>query len=245
MSYHLVDFVNPKKNNFDFDKLIIGKKIKTAQNNSKYYIYYNDGTPKEIYIRLPIIRLIYLLDNYKYNQISLPIYPSWDETSKFLKFIKKLEEYIKEYFSNNKEWTSLINKKNLLNFIKIRINNDVKITSNIKNKKISLSDFKINGQIDTVIKLSFIWANSGKIGLSSQMYQIKYLAPPDQLDINFIDTDTDTEDNNVLNYNQPKQHTQSEQSNQLKRIPPQIILKGIPSMKDLENAIKGLKPIKN
>ena len=39
------------------------------------------------------------------------------------------------------------------------------------------------------MKLTHVWANQTKIGLSSQIYQIKYYAPPEQLEINFIDTD--------------------------------------------------------
>ena len=36
-------------------------------------------------------------------------------------------------------------------------------------QKITLNDFKINGEIEMVIKVSFIWSNAEKIGLSSQL----------------------------------------------------------------------------
>ena len=52
--------------NFNFDNIIIGRKIEGAD-IGKYYIYYYDMEPKEIYLRLPRIRLIYNMDNYKYS----------------------------------------------------------------------------------------------------------------------------------------------------------------------------------
>ena len=189
MSYYLLDFES-YKNDFDFDNLIIGKKIKLDNNNSKYFIYYQteNENPKEIYIRLPRIRLIYNLANSKYNQLNIPIYPNWEQTNKFVDFMQKLESDIESCFANrSKEWVSILNKKNSLNFIKTSIYENFKITSDIENKKINLNDFQINGQIDIVIKISSIWNKNDKIGLSSQLYQIKYLAPPEQLDINFID----------------------------------------------------------
>jgi hypothetical protein len=60
------------------------------------------------------------MGNHKYNQISLPIYPNWDGTNRFIDFIKKLEQDIEGCFNKKnpkKEWNSLINKKNLLNLI--------------------------------------------------------------------------------------------------------------------------------
>jgi hypothetical protein len=248
MSYYLIDFTS-ENNDFNFDNLIIGKKIKINQDNSKYYIYYQNGesdVPKEIYIRLPIIRLIYQMGNYKYSQISLPIYPTWNGTTIFINFIKKLEQDIEDYFhkkntkNTKKEWSSLINKNNLLNLIKTRINDDIKITSNIENEKITLNDFKVNGQIDMVIKLSYIWSNSNKIGLSSHIYQIKYLAPPEQLNINFIDPEVPIKPIYSLS-NSPKISNYKpivmSELPSTKRMPTQI------QLKDLHKAIKDLKPI--
>ena len=89
MSYHLIDFTQDNID-FNFDNLIIGKKI-----NSKYYIYYltsnedNDviEEPKEIYIKLPKIRLIYKLGNSKYNQENIPLYTNYNLLNKFINFI--------------------------------------------------------------------------------------------------------------------------------------------------------------
>ena len=84
MSYHIFDF-NKEGNDksspqYNFDDVIIGKKIKIDIDNNIYYIYYNDMNltmaPKEIYIKLPKIRLIYSMANHKYNQIKIPIYPN-------------------------------------------------------------------------------------------------------------------------------------------------------------------------
>ena len=55
MSYYLYDF----EEEFDYDKLIIGDKIKLENNGYRYYIYYLDNTPKDFYIKLPSIKLIY------------------------------------------------------------------------------------------------------------------------------------------------------------------------------------------
>jgi len=241
MSYYLLDFES-YKNDFDFNNLIIGKKIKLDNNNSKYFIYYQteNDNPKEIYIRLPRIRLIYNLANSKYNQLNIPIYPNWEQTNKFVDFILKLESDIESCFANkSKEWVSILNKKNSLNFIKTSIYENFKITSDIENKKINLNDFQINGQVDIVIKISSIWNKNDKIGLSSQLYQIKYLAPPEQLDINFIDPEEKKE---IINTQEilikPIMKTE-----EIKVMPPQIKL--VPNIKDLEKAINKLKPIKH
>jgi len=71
-------------------------------------------------------------------------------------------------------------KKEYITFIK----NTIK-----ENKTITINDFQVNCQLEIVMKLTHVWANQTKIGLSSQIYQIKYYAPPEQLEINFIDTD--------------------------------------------------------
>jgi hypothetical protein len=184
------------------------------------------------------------LNTHKYSQISIPLYPNWDEIKKFIKFIKKLEEDIQLYIKNKKEWSSLINKKKLLNFIKANINDNIKITSNIENKKITIDDFKTNGQIDMVLKLSYIWSNLTKTGLSSQIYQIKYLAPPDQLNINFIDV----EEKEII-YKQPEEiiYKQPEEiihKRHIKEIIPDIPQPRIVlSLGDLQSALKKLKPV--
>ncbi len=268
MSYYLIDFGSPKID-FNFDNLIIGRKIKTDQENHKYYIYYQkdqNETPKEIFIRLPRLRLIYNLANQKFNQLNIPIYPNWDLTNNFIKFIQNLESDINECFINkktNKEWISIINKKNSLNFIKTSTYDKYKTTSDIEDKKITLNDFKINGQIDVVIKLSYVWCKNNKMGLSSQLYQIKYFAPPDQLDINFIDP-VEPKPKQIYGppippplpfLNQLKEKELNPEDIITKSmklagkpaslLPPQIGLKIIPDVKDLQKAIKDLKPVIN
>jgi hypothetical protein len=242
MSYYLIDF-GSSKIDFNFDNLIIGKKIKLDNNNSKYYIYYQpeNEEPKEIYIRLPRLRLIYNMSNSKFNQLNIPIYPNWEQTNKFVNFIQQLESDLESCFSNrNKEWISIINKKNSLNFIKTSTYENFKITSDIENKNVSLNDFQINGQIDIVIKISNIWNKNDKIGLSSQLYQIKYLAPPEQLEINFIDPEKKKE---IINTEEVLIKPVIKTEENIKVLPPQIKL--VPNVKDLKLAINKLKPIKH
>ena len=235
MSYYLIDFT--KDQHFDFDNLIIGKKINSDQNYSKYYIYYNhNDTSSEIYIKIPKIRSIYNLGNYKFNSINVPIYPEFDPTINFISFIKDFENNIQNCFKKkNKEFISLITKKNSLQFIKMGINDNVKITSNT-NKNIALNQFKINCELEIVIKLSCIWMTQTKMGLSSQLYQIKYYAPPDQLDINFIDEEIHVprgiQVSETVPYTPlPKPHLQLTQNN--------IVIR--PSLSDINNALKSLK----
>lgn len=244
MSYYLVDFTK-KDPEFNFDNLIIGKKINTDQKYSKYYIYYEENnTASEIYIKLPKIRNIYNLSNHKFNSLNLPIYPEFDATTGFISFIKSLESNILECFKKkNKEFVSLINKKDSLQFIRMNIFDKINITSNT-NKTITINDFKINSQLEIVIKLSYIWTNQTKLGLSSQVYQIKYHAPPEQLEINFIDPEIQTAKiikkfiPDVPSSYQPPSHTTPIQLTQNN-----IVIR--PSLADLSNAIKSLRNVKN
>jgi len=73
----------------------------------------------------------------------------------------------------------------------------------LDNPNITLNDFLKNGQIKMVIKISFIWMNKTNYGLSSEIYQIKYYAPPSQLNIDFIDESTDKIYNLELQKPQP------------------------------------------
>ncbi len=265
MSYYLIDF-SKKSNDFNFDNVIIGRKIKSDQDNCKYYLYYQtnpDETPNEIYIKLPKLRQIYNMANHKYDKVTIPIYPNWDLTNGFIEWIRKFETDIQECFSESKvkrEFVSILSKKNLLNLIKCYINDNPKITSNIEDKTIGLGDFKINGQIELVIKLSYVWANNTKYGLSSSIYQIKYYAPPEQLDINFIDPEPVKKPGQFLQPSQvgavvapvifkpnpipnPDLTTSKQKSEQA--LPAQIPIKMIPSLKDLQKAIKSLKPVED
>lgn len=190
MSYHLIDFTQDNID-FNFDNLIIGKKI-----NSKYYIYYltsnenNDiiEEPKELYIKLPKIRLIYKLGNSKYNQENIPLYPNYNLLNKFINFIKDLEENIYNCFVTKYPdiiISSIINKKNNINTIKVNITDNYIISSN--NNKLKINDFKINSEINLILKFSFIWMKDNyKIGLSSELYQVKYNLLPFDSNINFF-----------------------------------------------------------
>lgn len=256
MSYYLIDYTSPKPN-FNFDNVIIGKKIKIDQKNSKYYLYYQNEseTPCEIYLKLPRLRLIYNLSNHKYDRLSIPIYPNWDLTNQFVSWVQEFEKNIAECFLNSKikkEFVSIISKKNNLNFIRGYISEKQKITSNTDNKDMLLSDFKTNGEIDIVLKLSYIWASETKIGLSSSIYQIKYYAPPEQLDIDFIDSEPISK----ITYWKPKKDIFATSDNQINimssinkviKLPDQIIKPKspaiIPSLGDLQKALKSLKPI--
>ena len=235
MSYYLIDF--SKEHDFNFDNLIIGKKINSEQNYSKYYIYYDqNNTASEIYIKLPKLRSIYNLSNYKFNSLNIPIYPEFELTNNLIKFIKDLENNINECFKKKKEFISLITKKNSLQFIKMGINDKIKITSNTNNN-IKISDFKINSELEIVIKLSYIWTNQNKVGLSSQIYQIKYYAPPDELNINFIDDESNIT-KKIINI--PISYTPIVKP-QLQLTQNNIIIR--PSLTDINNALKSLKKI--
>jgi len=250
MSYYLIDFTQ-KDPEFNFDNLIIGKKINSDQKYSKYYIYYEENnTASELYIKLPKIRTIYNLSNHKFNSLNLPIYPEFDVTNNFISFIKTLEENILECFKKkNKEFVSLINKKDSLQFIRMNIFDKINITSNI-NKPVTINDFKINSQLEIVIKLSYVWTNQTKIGVSSQIYQIKYHAPPDQLEINFIDPETEPQkiDKTIKKFipNLPTQNPIIQQQTPIQQ-PIQLTQTNVvirPSLADLNNAIKSLRNVK-
>lgn len=238
MSNYLIN--NNNIDNFNFEDIIIGTKIITSDIKSKHYIYYhkNGESPKDIYIRLPKVRLIYTLANSKYTQLSIPLYPNWNELDIMIKFIKKLEKNIIEKIDGITEYSNIISKKNKIYFLKTNYGeNNIKITSNLSNqKKILLSDFKINGEIEMVIKLDYIWIKNKKCGLSINLYQIKYYSPATQNDIDFIDENIPT----ILIPRPPLLPLMVEPEKQ-------IILDNRPklniSSKDLKNAIKKLKPI--
>ena len=248
MSYHIIDLSN-KAPDFNFDNMIIGRRITNQSNDSmKYYIYYNDPHseegPKELYIRLPKLRLIYGMGNNKYNMIKIPIYPNWEITNNCIEFIKNLETMIEECFNSkkiNKEFSSLISKKNNIFFIKTNLTDTVKITSPDINTLDSLNpmnDFKINGMIEMVIKISYVWVNGEKMGLSSHLHQIKYYPPPEQIQFDFIDPQPKQVHLPVIV--KPVVEPKTQQT-----LPPQMKIKMIPSISDLKNAIKGLKAVNN
>jgi hypothetical protein len=248
MSNYLIDKSNIDK--VDFDNIIVGTKIQTSDTNSKHYLYYHSqglspangqgSSPKDIYIRLPKVRLIYNLANSKYNQLSIPLYPVWDELSIMIKFIKKLENYIISKLGDVNEYSNIITKKNKIYFLRTNYGeNNIKITSDLKQNKILFSDFKINGEIEMIIKLDYIWVKSKKCGLSINLYQIKYYSPASQNDFDFIDEHVSPNINNYIIPLAPPPPAQL--AHQVKTVENNQRLKI--SSKDLKNAIKKLKPI--
>lgn len=232
-SYQLVDIT---KEETIFNHIVIGKKISTNDSMAKYYLYCQNEmseVPKEIYIRVPRLRLIYSMANQKYSMIKIPIYPNWETTDKFVDFIKNMEEEIFNTLNKKNETSSLISKKNGLLLLKTKLPDNVKITSNL-NKEVTLNDFKINGTIELVICISCVWVKENKMGLSSRIYQIKYFAPPEQLDINFIDECGGPKVTTPpISLPPPPKNV----------IPEQIGIRMVPSIKDLQGALKKLKRI--
>ena len=246
MGTYLINYNdNPE---FNMENVTISRKLKFENGNYKYYIYYmNDNKLNELYIRLPRIRLIYNnFINPKFKQISLPLFPNWGKINDFIKFISNLETDIFEQFNkkhSNLTVTSLLKKDNNIVSFKMHLPDKVKITSQNGNYK--YEDFKINSEIDIVIKMSYIWLTNDSIGLSSQLYQIKYYPPPEQFDFDFIDEKVIIPNNKPLS---PKitPSTPSTPLQQPESIPSQPKKAAfVPSIFDIKNAIKKLKPFNN
>ena len=245
-SYQLVDIT---KEDSVFNHIVIGNKLSTIDSMSKYYLYCQNEmseVPKEIYIRVPRLRLIYSMANQKYSMIKIPIYPNWETTDKFIDFIKNIEEEIFNTLNKKNERISIISKKNGLLLLKTKLPDNVKITSNL-NKEVTLNDFKINGMIELVIRISCVWVKENKMGLTSQIYQIKYFAPPEQLDINFIDEPIASQIVKIPSFHGPPIHNIPTSiclpPPPKNVIPDQIGVRIVPSVKDLQGALKKLKLI--
>jgi len=170
MSYYIYDF----KNEFDFDKLIITKQINIDNSIFRYNIYYLDDVPKDLFIKLPSIRLIYNYNNLKYSQIKLPLFPQYDKTLKFLSFFKKLQKIIKEKLAINKIFTNSIEKKDNLKLIKLNINPEFK-------------DFKTNGELNGLVNISYVWENENSYGLSLLLSKFDYTPKVENFNDIFID----------------------------------------------------------
>jgi len=229
MSYYLFEI----DNEIDYNNIIIGKKIK-FENTSRYYIYYLDLKPKEMYIRLPSIRIINSYKNNKYNQIKLPIYPSWATNKKFIKFIKYFEKYIINKINIPKTFISCLDNINNINNIKININLDFKIHSNLNTTPITIKDLKLNNEIEGIISVPFVWENEEKYGLSINIKQLKYIY--DEIDNDILNKNIETKNllDNVIN-------EKVIINNDLLEIPTKQIPKFVISPLLLKNAIKKLK----
>jgi hypothetical protein len=190
MSYYLINL--EKKYECETEHIIIDNKMDIDEDSSRFLIYYlEDEIPKEIYLKLPKIRLINDWSNYKYNQLKIRITPKYEKTDRIIEIINALEEKIKTSKQFNKkkklEFVSILTKDKCYHLKTFFQENKTKISSDVKGKNIKITDFKNNGEIQMVLKLNHIWQKNDKFGLSSQLYQIKYFAPPDEQNINFID----------------------------------------------------------
>jgi hypothetical protein len=185
MSFFLYDF----NAEFNFDKLLLGKKINFNNNLFRYYLYYLDGIPKELYIKLPSIRIIYSYKNNKYNQIKLPIYPVYDQTSKFIQFIKQLKKKIKDLIIIDKP-LSILEKTDKINILKINVPIDFKIKSK---EKIIIKDFKLNSELYGILSIPYIWENEKSFGLAICALELNYIQSSNEFDNHFIDNNLDTE----------------------------------------------------
>jgi hypothetical protein len=248
MNYYLIDF--NEDTNYTFDNVIIGKKI-TINNNdniSKYYIYYFENniniSPQIIYIKIPKIRLIYKIGQSKYNQEKILLYPIYDKLQLFINFIKNFEEdislCIKKKFPDL-ELSSILSKNISNNYLlKININNNIKITSEINNIKIT--DFKINNEIECIIQINNIWIKNNNFGINCEFYQIKYHPSIHELNKDLFNNTTEIIPPPINQIIQPTITTSIIQPISQPIIQPQINKLLIPSVDALLSAKSKLKP---
>jgi hypothetical protein len=183
MSFFLYDF----NDEFNFDKLLLGKKINFNNNLFRYYLYYLDEIPKELYIKLPPIRIIYSYKNNKYNQIKLPIYPVYNQTTKFIQFLKQLKKKIKELIILDKPLT-ILEKLDKIHILKINVSVDFKIKSK---ENITIKDFKLNSELYGLLSIPYIWENEKSFGLAICALELNYIKSSNEFDNHFIDNDTE------------------------------------------------------
>ena len=191
MSYFIID-INTE---FDINKIILGTPVIINDELTKVYIYYlDDDIPKELFLKVPPLRLIYSYKNLKFNQIKLPIYPIWDNTLKFIKLIKKIEKHIRVNINCDKcVFVNSIEETDNLTTLKMNISQNVKISSQ---NYTSLGDLKINGEVEIITNISYVWIKKNSYGLSLSCYQIKYTPKIEEFDIDFFD--------NIKNENKSK-----------------------------------------
>lgn len=235
MSYYILSNDNFKT--FDSEKLVFGDKI-ISDTITKYYLYYIDNNEtKQIYIKLPKLRMIFNnFANQKYSQINIPIYPLWTKTEEFINFILDFEKIICNIFKTKFAFCSLLSNKNSFKLFKMYMKNLPKITSTI-NKNINFNDFQINSEIELVVKIDSIWLNKSykMYGLSCRLSQIKYYGNPEQSCIDFID-DRLEHIPRIENIPKPPPLINTNANTQIKKL--------VPSVQDLENAMKKLKKMK-
>ena len=236
-------------NNYSFDNIIIGKKIKLNNNISKYYIYYQDDindSPKDLLIKIPKTRLIYKLGFSTFKQEQIALYPNYDLLQNFIIFFKEFEQNISKCFISkfpDLQLNSSIIKKDNINFIKLKFDDTLKISSSL-NKLLTLKNLNTNSQIELIIKINNIWIKDDKFGLHLSLYQIKYYPSIIELNTNFFD-DSKSHQSDILIHEAPIRESllisniesPIKTSNKPKNMPP------IPSIQALLEAKQKLKAI--
>jgi hypothetical protein len=216
-----MDFETDK--NYNFDDIIIDDKIIISNESNKYLIFYDKCNAYELYLKIPRVRLTFDWNNIKYNSIKLRITPKYSKIDNFIKFILDFENYIincKNIKKKNLEFMSILEKERGIYYLKTFLNeNKVLITTDL-NTKIKFTDFKNNGEIQIILKICGVWQKNNKYGLSTNIYQIKYYAPPedhnkDMLEINIpvIENKVNKNNNNSNNSNNNNNSNNSNNSN--------------------------------
>lgn len=195
MNYYLVD-CNNKNIDFKFENIMLDDNISITENRLKSVIYYSellDGKKylKDIYIKTPKIRLEYDLVNNKFNQLKLKLFNKYNNNLNFIKFMDDLQNNIierKKYKNKKLEFTNILIKEKNSTYLKLYFNENLKITSDNNNKNYNIIDLRANCEIQLVFKLTHVWENDTKFGLSANIYQIHYYAPIYDHQFNFFNT---------------------------------------------------------
>ena len=207
MSYHILNI----NDEIDFNNIILGKEVKISDNISKIYLYWLDNKPKDIYIKIPSVRLIYNFKSLKFNQIKIPIYPLYNLNENLINFFKKLEKMIQQKIKINKPYSSVLEKKDKIITLKVNIPADIKIKSKIAT---SIENFKVNSELEGIISLPWIWIKEDSWGLSLYGYQFKYTPRIEELEINFYDEEPIKINKQTTQSLQPSQPSQLLQPSQ-------------------------------
>ncbi len=198
MSYFIVDFEKEKK--YDFDDIVIDEKITISEDSSKYLIFYDKDNAKELYLKIPRVRLTFDWTIMKYNNLKLRLTPKYSKINNFINYVYDLEDYIINYKNikkKNLEFVSILEKEKNIYYLKTFFNENKIIISSDTGNKIKFSDFKNNGEIQLILKISGVWKKNNKYGLSTQIYQIKYYAPPEDHNLDMIDINENTKENKI------------------------------------------------
>ena len=227
---------NENMSSFDINNIMFGDKI-SGNELSRYYIYYQaNDMVNELYITLPRLRLIFNnFLNQKYEKINLPIYPLWKKTKQLLEFINFFEKTIIEAFNSKLEFQSIVSRHNTLDLLKMTVKHQPTILSELGN--LTFSDFRINSEVELVIKINSVWFNKKKstYGLSCHLCQIKYHAPLEQTKLTHVIPPP------PLHTNIPAPITIYKKSLLESGTSIPTINKIIPTVADLQNALKKLK----